>query len=253
MTNGKPLAVVIGAGPGLGIALVRRFARAGMAVGFMARRPEAIAAYQAELDAEDLDTKGFVADAGDPQAVSRVFAELRASRGEAELLVYNAAIIEPSRFVTPSGIAEAQYSSAPGWKAHGEPVGVDYLMASFRTNVAGALHATQQVAPAMIAHGRGTILLTGGVLAFGPWIEWGAVSLGKAALRSLGHSLFKELTPLGVQVATVAIHGTMAKGTAYDHDTVADAYWRLHRRPEAEWEPDFHFKAEPDDGADPDA
>ncbi len=253
----KPLAVVVGAGPGLGIALVRRFARGGaeggMAVGFMARRPEAVAAYQRELDAEGLETRGFVADAGDPAAVAAVFDQLRASHGDAEALVYNAAIIEPSRFVTPSGIAEAQYSTAPGWKAHGEPVSFDYLMDAFRTNVAGALHAAQQVAPAMMTRGRGTILLTGGVLAFGPWIEWGVTSLGKAALRSLGHSLFKELSPHGVQVATVAIHGTMAKGTPYDHDRVADAYWRLHRRPADAWEPDFHFKPHADDGADPDA
>ena len=105
----------------------------------------------------------------------------------------------------------------------------------------------------MIERGRGTILLTGGVLAFGPWIEWGAVSLGKAALRSLGHSLFKELTPHGVQVATIAIHGTMAKDTPYDHDRVADAYWQVHERPVGEWEPDYHFKPGADDGADPDA
>ncbi len=100
-----PLAVVIGAGPGLGIALVRRFASAGMVVAFMARRPEAVAAYQRQLDAEGLETRGFVADAGDPAAVSAVFDELRESHGNAEVLVYNAAIIEPSRFVTPSGMA----------------------------------------------------------------------------------------------------------------------------------------------------
>jgi NAD(P)-dependent dehydrogenase (short-subunit alcohol dehydrogenase family) len=248
-----PLAVVIGAGRGLGIALIRRFAREGMAVAFMARRAEAVTKFQAALDAEGLETRGFVADAGDPQTVSRVFAELKLSHGDAEALVYNAAIIEPSRFVTPSGIAEAQYSTAPGWKSRGEPIDFDGLVAGFRSNVAGALHAAQQVAPAMIERGRGSILLTGGVLAFGPWIEWGAVSLGKAALRSLGHSLFKELTPLGVQVATVAIHGTMAKGTPYDHELVADAYWRLTQRPRAEWEPDFHFKANAEAGGDPDA
>lgn len=247
------LAVVVGAGPGLGIALIRRFARAGMAVGFIARRSEAIVRYQAALDMEGLTTMGLAADAGDPAAMSVVLAQLRRTHGDPDVLVYNAAIIEPSRFVTPSGIAEAQYGSAPGWTAHGEPVGFDYLMASLRTNVAGALHAAREVAPAMIARGRGTILLTGGVLAFEPWIEWGAVSLGKAALRSLGHSLFKELTPLGVQVATVAIHGTMARGTPYDHDRVADAYWRLHRRPPAEWEPDFHFRVSDEDGGDPDA
>ena len=104
----KPLAVVVGAGPGLGIALVRRFAKGGteggMAVGFMVRRPEAVAAYQRELDSEGLETRGFVADAGDPAAVTAVFDQLRTSYGDAEALVYNAAIIEPSRFVTPSGL-----------------------------------------------------------------------------------------------------------------------------------------------------
>lgn len=249
----RPLAVVIGAGPGLGNALVRRLAKGGMTVAFMARRPGAVADYQRQMDSEGLATIGFVADAGDPLSVSAVFRCLRERHGEAEALVYNAAIVEPSRFVTRSGIATAQYSTAAGWKARGEPMDFEGLMASFRTNVAGAHNAAREVAPAMIAAGRGTILLTGGVLAFDPWVEWGAVSLGKAALRSLGHSLFKELEPHGVQVSTVAIHGTMAAGTNYDHDLVADAYWQLHARPRTEWAPDFHFKADAADGKDPDA
>ena len=251
--TGKQLAIVIGAGPGLGLALVRRFALGGMTVAFVARRAEAVADYKAALDAEGLDTIGYVADAGRPDEIGRVIAEARAAHGDVRALIYNAAIVEPSRFVTPSGIGEARYADAPGWKSHGEPIDFDYMMDSFRTNVAGAMHAAQLVSPDMIANGRGTILLTGGVLAFGPWIEWGVTSLGKAALRSLGHSLFKELQPKGVQVSTVAIHGTMAKGTPYDHALVADAYWHVHTRPEAEWEPDYHFKPGADDGGDPDA
>jgi NAD(P)-dependent dehydrogenase (short-subunit alcohol dehydrogenase family) len=251
--TGKPLAIVIGAGPGLGLALVRRFAEGGMTVAFIARRAAAVAEYQAALDAEGLDTRGYAADAGRPEEISRIFAEAKATCGEASVLIYNAAIIEPSRFVTPSGIGEARYADAPGWKSHGEPIGFDYMMDAFRTNVAGAMHAAQLVAPDMIARGSGTILLTGGVLAFGPWIEWGVTSLGKAALRSLGHSLFKELQPKGVQVSSVAIHGTMAKGTPYDPALVADAYWRVHARPETEWAPDYHFRAGADDGGDPDA
>jgi len=246
-------AVVIGAGPGLGLALVRRFARSAMPVVFMARRSRAVDDYQTQLDAEGLPAKGYVADAADPQAITAAFGRIRANHGDPQVLIYNAAIVEPSRFVTPSGIEEAQYANAPGWKAHGEPVDFDYLIDSFRTNVAGALHAAQQVTPAMIRRQSGTILLTGGVLAFGPWIEWGAVSLGKAALRSLGHSLFKELEPHGIHVATVAIHGTMAKGTPYDHDLVAEAYWQLHEQPVADWRPDFHFKAGVGDTGDPDA
>lgn len=246
-------AVVIGLGPGLGQALVRRFARAGLAVGFVARGRESIATHQHAFDAEGLATRGVVADAADPAALSGALDALAAAQGAPELLVYNAAIIEPSRFVTRSGIETARYADAPGWRARGEPMDVAALLDSFKANVAGALHAARHVAPDMIARGRGSILLTGGVLAFGPWIEWGAVSLGKAALRSLGHSLFLELRPLGVQACVVAIHGTMAKATPYDHDLVADAYWRLHRRPPAEWQPDFHFKAAASDGKDPDA
>lgn len=249
----RPAAVVVGAGPGLGRALVRRFAREGMAVGFVARRADAVAALRAGFDAERLSTLGIVADAAVPATLDRAFAALAEAHGEPELLVYNAAVIEPSRFVTRSGIGTARYADAPGWAARGEPVDFDALVEGFKANVAGALHAARLVAPGMIHRGRGTVLLTGGVLAFRPWIEWGAVSLGKAALRSLGHSLFLELRPLGVQVSVVAIHGTMAKGTPYDHDRVADAYVALHRRPASDWAPDFHFKAADDDGRDPDA
>ncbi|WP_269929378.1 SDR family NAD(P)-dependent oxidoreductase [Aminobacter sp. HY435] len=248
-----PSTVVIGMGPGLGQALVKKFAREGHRVAFVGRRAETIARYEQDLRAEGLDVTGFVGDAGRPDDMDRVHAAIRSQHGNAEALVYNAAIIEPARFVTPSRLDEVKYGTADGWKSHGEAASVDYVVDAFRTNVAGALHAAQAVAPAMIERGRGTILLTGGVLAFGPWIEWGVTSLGKAALRSLGHSLDKELSPSGIHVSTVAIHGTMQAGTPYDHDLVAEAYWKLHVQPRDQWQPDFHFRQDAEDGGDPDA
>lgn len=248
-----PSTVVIGMGPGLGQALVKKFAREGHQVAFVGRRAEAITRYEQELRAEGLDVAGFVGDAGNPEQMDKVHAAIRERHGAPGVLVYNAAIIEPARFVTPSRMGEVKYGTADGWKAHGEPASVDYLVDAFKTNVAGALHAAQAVAPDMVERGRGTILLTGGVLAFGPWIEWGVTSLGKAALRSFGLSLEKELSEAGVHVCTVAIHGTMQAGTPYDHDLVADAYWRLHMQPRAEWQPDYHFRQDAGDGGDPDA
>lgn len=248
-----PLAIVIGIGPGLGRALVQTFARAGSAVAFTGRRADAVAAHEADLRAQGLDVAGFVGDAGQPDQMDAVHRQITDRYGPAEVLVYNAALIEPARFVTPSGLAQAQYGQAAGWAARGEPASFDYLMDSFRTNVAGAHHAAAKVAPAMIAAQRGTILLTGGVLAFGPWIEWGVTSLGKAALRSLGHSLHKELLPHSIHVSTVAIHGTMEAGTPYDHDLVARAYLDLHRAPKGSWTPDWHFKPDHDGEEDPDA
>ena len=248
-----PLAIVIGMGPGLGQALVRTFAAAGFAVAFVGRNRETIQQHEARLRAQGLAVSGFAADAGVPAEMDETHDRIRARYGEAEVLIYNAALIEPARFVTRSAITQAQYSGAPGWRARGEPASFDYLMEAFRTNVAGAHHAAAAVAPAMIRRGRGTILLTGGVLAFGPWIEWGVTSLGKAALRSLGHSLHKELVEHGIHVSTVAIHGTMKSGTPYDHDAVARAYLDLHRRPRAGWTPDYHFKPDTVGERDPDA
>lgn len=248
-----PSTVVIGMGPGLGQALVKKFASEGHHVAFVGRRPEAIAQYEQGLRAQGLNVTGFVGDAGKPETMEKAHAAIREQHGTPEVLVYNAAIIEPARFVTPSRLEEVKYGTADGWKSHGEAASVDYLLDAFKTNVAGALHAAQAVAPDMIARGKGTILLTGGVLAFGPWIEWGVTSLGKAALRSLGLSLEKELSPSGVHVCTVAIHGTMQAGTPYDHDLVAEAYWRLHQQPREQWQPDYHFRHEAGDGGDPDA
>lgn len=248
-----PSTVVIGMGPGLGQALVKRFAREGHRVAFVGRNVDAIARYEAALRADGLDVAGFAGDAGRPEQMDKVHAAIRERHGDPEALIYNAAIIEPSRFVTPSRLDEVKYGTADGWKSHGEPASVDYVVDAFRTNVAGALHAAQAVAPGMIERGRGTILLTGGVLAFGPWIEWGVTSLGKAALRSLGLSLEKELSPSGIHVSTVAIHGTMQAGTPYDHDLIAEAYWNLHVQPREQWQPDFHYRQDAADGGDPDA
>lgn len=236
--------LVIGIGPGLGLALVRRFAQEGGPVAFVGRRAEAVSGFEMQLRGEGLDVMGLVADASRPDTMDAAFALLQERHGEPEALVYNAAIIEPARFVTPSGLTEMRYGDAPGWRSHGAPADFDYLVETFKSNVAGALHAARLVSPAMIARQKGTILLTGGVLAFDPWLEWGVTALGKAALRSLGRSLFQELEPHGVQVSTIAIHGTMAKDSPYDHGLVADAYWRVHMRPRGEWDPDFHFKAE---------
>jgi len=249
----RPLAIVVGMGPGLGQALVRKFAGNGFAVAFVGRRAHAIADYERNLRAQGLEVAGFAGDAGRPGQMDPIHRSIRDTYGDAEVLVYNAAIVEPARFVTRSGLAEAKYGTAEGWRARGEPASFDYVVDTFRTNVAGAHHAAASVAPAMMARGRGTILLTGGVLAFGPWIEWGVTSLGKAALRSLGHSLFKELIEHGVHVSTVAIHGTMQAGTPYDHDLVAQAYLDLHLQPADQWTPDFHFKIASDGETDPDA
>ena len=63
-----------------------------------------------------------------------------------------------------------------------------------------------------------------------------SLSLGKAGLRALTELLQKQYQDAGVHVATITVGGTVAPGTAYDPDDIADHYWRLHTQPAGAWE-----------------
>jgi NAD(P)-dependent dehydrogenase (short-subunit alcohol dehydrogenase family) len=203
----KPLIAVVGAGPGVGLAVARRFAREGYRVALFARRPEALDEYTSELSRAGFEAYGFSADAGNEGSLRKAFAECKERLGAPDVLVYNAAVLKQGR---------------------ASEVNPDDLVADFRINVIGAVIAAQEVIPDMRAKKRGTILLTGGGLALTPFPSLASLALGKAGIRSLTSSLGGELEPDNIHVATVTICGYVKPGSHFDPDRIADAYWTLH-------------------------
>jgi len=212
---------VVGAGPGLGMAVARRFAREGYRPVLLARRPER------------LDLAGLATGGGDPVAVGvdvtdelslrAAFAQVRDQVGHVEVLVYNV-----STFL---GGAVTE-------------IGYDSFVRGLLAGIAGALVAAQEVVPAMRAAGRGTVLVTGGGTATEPSVTAAGLAVQKAGIRSLALSLAAELAPTGVHVATVTIRGTIAAGTPFDPDLIAETYWQLHLRsadPTRTWQPEVDF------------
>jgi hypothetical protein len=63
-----------------------------------------------------------------------------------------------------------------------------------------------------------------------------SLSLGKAGVRALADLLARAYEPLGIHVATVTVAGTVAPGSAFDPDEIAEEYWRLHAQPAGSWE-----------------
>jgi NAD(P)-dependent dehydrogenase (short-subunit alcohol dehydrogenase family) len=204
----RPLALVVGLGPGLSAAIVRRFADAGFVTVGVSRNVDAHVALARELAARGQELEPRAIDAGDFAAVRALVADLERQRGPVEVLVYNA------------------YRSTPGLPSTVHP---EDLLDDFRVNVAGALAATQAVLPGMRARGRGTVLLTGGGLALDPtgWPGAASLAVGKAGLRNLAQALHADLKPAGITVATVTIAGMIAPGTPFDPATIAETYWRL--------------------------
>ena len=197
-----------------GAALARRFAAAGYAVLGLAREP----ARHPALAGEAVTLRA--ADAGDPAAVATAL-----GGAEAEVLLYNA----------------YRMTLAEGGPSALEPAA---LVADFKVNVVGALAAARAVLPAMLRRGRGSILFTGGGLAFDPtgWLPAASLAIGKAGLRNLAQSLHAELAPKGIHAGTVTVAGMIKPGTPFDPDRIAEAFWELHRDPPGGFRAELVFR-----------
>lgn len=206
---------VLGAGPGLGAALARRFGREGHPVGVVARSRAALAALCSELAAMGIDGRPFPTDLARPAGVPATMEAMAERLGPIEVLCYNAARL--------------------GMQARPSELDVGALEDSLRVNLLSAVAASQAVIPAMRARGRGSILLTSGTFAVAPSAPFAAISMGKAALRSLALTLDEEVAPDGIHVATVVIGGVIERGGPHDPDRLADQFWQLHQQPPGEF------------------
>jgi NAD(P)-dependent dehydrogenase (short-subunit alcohol dehydrogenase family) len=212
--------VVVGAGPGIGLAVAHRFAKEGYRPVLMARRVERLDALAAHMHAAGIDVFTIGADAAEPGAMEWAFQEIREKVGPVDVLIYNAAAATPA---PPTAL---------------DP---ELLVKDFRTGVVGALACVQQVAEPMRAAGRGTIILTGGGFAIQPMAAMASLGVSKAGIRNLAHSLAEELGPSGIHVATVTVMGQVKPGTPFDPDRIAEVYWELHQQPQDSWKTEVQF------------
>jgi short-subunit dehydrogenase len=206
-------AVIIGAGPGIGTSVARRFAAARMPVGLISRTAASVDAARAAVAAAGVTVVGATADAGQDDQLTAALDTLTGQLGVPEALIYNAGLIRHDR---PGELNREQH------------------FAAYAINVLGAMTAAVHLAPAMAEAGGGTILLTGGMPEPDPAVT--SLSLGKAAARALTKLLASEYGPAGIHVATVIVGGAVAPGGPYDPDRIAGHFWRLHTQPPQAWE-----------------
>ena len=81
------VAVIVGAGPGLGSALARRFARGGMKVALARRAADKLKPLLDELGA---NARGYSCDATDESAVQKLFQQVASDLGSPSAVIFNA-------------------------------------------------------------------------------------------------------------------------------------------------------------------
>ncbi|MCX4563047.1 SDR family NAD(P)-dependent oxidoreductase [Streptomyces phaeochromogenes] len=210
-------AVIIGAGPGIGQAVARRFAREGMPITLIARSGQTLRAVAGEV-ARNAASHGvpivtLQADSTDRAELDAALDRAVDEHGVPEVAVYNAALVRADEL--------GEFSA----REH---------MEAWAVNVVGALNAAARLAPAMAARGRGTFLVTGGMPE--PKPQYVSLSLGKAGVRTLVALLDQRYGSSGVHVASVTVDGPVAPGTDFDPDDIAERYWQLHTQPRHLWD-----------------
>jgi NAD(P)-dependent dehydrogenase (short-subunit alcohol dehydrogenase family) len=223
--NGK-VAAVLGVGPGLGAAVARRFAREGFAVGLMARGEESLAAAREEVESSGGTAVAVTADATGATSVASAFNRVREELGTPEVFVYNAGTFQMGGILE---LSPEQFDDC------------------FRANCSGAFYGAQQVLPAMVERGRGTIILTGATAALRGSARFAALATGKFGLRALAQSMAREFGPQGIHIAHVIIDGQIntprlredqpdrEEITTLSPESIAETYWQLHAQHPTAW------------------
>ena len=214
--------LLIGVGPGLGIAVARRFAEGGYRVTLVARSTDGLRDLADSLADTGAHVDPISADASDPERLRARMTQLYNEPGAPGLIIYNAAMGAPDSLLTSS---------------------VAHLQEAYAVNVLGAIVVTQVAAAAMRASGSGTIIVTGGGFADHPIPALATLSLGKAALRSAATMLGADLGSEGIRVATLTIAGQIAAGTAFDPENIARRYWEVVHS-DGPWQAEFRFTGE---------
>lgn len=224
--NKSPVAVVTGVGPGLGGALVRRFARGSYAVAMMARSREFIDRLGAELKAEGAHALAISADMTDAGQVNSAFAAARAELGPIDVLLYNAG---SAAWGNVTEISPEQFEQA------------------WRVNAFGAFVSAKAAVPDMIERGSGAILFTGATAGVKAGPKSVAFGPAKFAMRGLTQSLARDLGPRGIHVAWVNVDGIIdiprvraRMPNLKDEDllkptAIAETYWHLAHQDRSAW------------------
>ena len=204
-----PVAVVVGAGPGIGTSMAIRSAAAGFRTIGVARSDASLTALRAAGAAHGVDLGAAAADAADATALTATLDAITAEHGPIRAALYNAADLSRGRM---------------------RDVSAEQLAASLGVNVVGAQAMIQAVRGPMAEAGGGTILVTGGGLALTPSPVFGPLSIGKAALRALTLVAARDLDREGIHLATLTIQGFVADDGAITPAQAADALWELHEQ-----------------------
>jgi NAD(P)-dependent dehydrogenase (short-subunit alcohol dehydrogenase family) len=221
----KRVALIVGAGPGIGAAFAEALVADDYQVALASRDLGKLKPLAAKMDAV-----AFAADASSAQSLVQLFDQVDRSLGEPEVVLYN-----------------------PSARIRGDLLSLDIEAASaaIQTTAIGALVTAQEAARRMIPKGRGSIFFTGATAGVKGFARSSVFAMGKFAVRGLAQSLARELGPQGIHVVHFVIDGGVVQGSldlgVLSPRAIARSYMAALAQPMGawSWELELRSHAEP--------
>ena len=175
--------LITGGGRGLGRSIAVAAAREGASVTILSRTVEELKAVEDQIHNEGGDCYSIVADVSDPHAVHHAVEQAIQHYKTIDVLVNNAAVIGPVRFM--------------------EDTDIDAWEKTLGINLNGAFFFCREVAPIMLDKGGGKIISVSSGLGQMHFPRFSAYSVSKAGIIQLTRSLSSELKDGNIQVNAV--------------------------------------------------
>lgn len=214
----RPVLVVVGAGPGVGASVARRFTAAGYDVGLLGRDRAVLGALADDLAARGAAVRVATVDVTDTAAATDAVQAVGEALGRIDVLHVN-----PSAYRAKGPLA----------------LSVPELLEDVALGVGALLTAVQAARPFMEPGAR--VSVTGSMAADAPSHRAASLGVQKAGVRNLVHSLDAALEPDGIRAVSVTVRGVLAPEGPFAPDRVADAIWAAVTTPEDRWRPEVPY------------
>jgi len=196
------VALITGAGRGIGQGTALLFSQAGVKVVICSRTGAELRSTAQEIKKQKGEVSFHLLDVADPRAVEKMIAKTVKRYGRIDVLVNNGSILGPMSLLSELSVAD--------WNE------------VIRINLNGLFYVTRAVLPVMLRQNVGKIInITSSVGRRGR-AYWGAYSVSKFGVEGLTQVLADELKETGIRVMALNPGGTRTRmrAVAYpDEDT----------------------------------
>ncbi|KAG4424781.1 hypothetical protein IFR04_002129 [Cadophora malorum] len=249
--SSKPVLAVVGAGPGIGEAVARKFVSEGFTVALLARTETKLQEMVSSIasDFGSHTAKYYITDLRVESDIIKTFASIKQDLGPVNVLVYNAG----ARRVNGRSILDTSSEEFENFT---------------KINLFGAFWSVKCVLPDMLAAGKGTCIFTGatGSLRGSPGLS--SFSPGKFGLRSLAQIVTREYQEKGIHAAHLVVDGPVdgkliggvtrrkweregekeklgeVEMRLMQPTDLAGIYWFVHTQPRSTWTHELDVRAQ---------